>query len=35
GYKLTEARDALRKIPEDVKDIGEKVKQALKILGKK
>jgi len=35
GYKLTEARDALRKIPEDIKDIGEKVKQALKVLGKK
>jgi Holliday junction DNA helicase RuvA len=35
GYKLTEAREALRKIPEDIKDIGEKVKQALKVLGKK
>lgn len=35
GYKLIEARQALRKIPEDIKDIGEKVKQALKILGKK
>ncbi len=35
GYKLTEARGALRKIPEDIKDIGEKVKQALKVLGKK
>ena len=34
GYKLSEAREALRKIPEDIKDIGEKVKQALKILGK-
>ena len=35
GYKLTEAREALRKIPEEVKEVGEKVKQALKILGKK
>lgn len=34
GYKLSEARDALRKIPEDIKEVGEKVKQALKILGK-
>ena len=35
GYRLIEAREALRKIPEEVKDVGEKVKQALKILGKK
>lgn len=35
GYKLSEAREALRKIPEEAKDIGEKVKEALKILGKK
>ena len=35
GYKLTEARDALRRIPEDIREIGEKVKEALKILGKK
>lgn len=34
GYKLSEAREALRKIPEDIKEVGEKVKQALKILGK-
>ena len=34
GYKLNEAREALRKIPEDIKDIGKKVKEALKILGK-
>jgi len=34
GYKLSEARDALQKIPEDIKEVGEKVKQALKILGK-
>ncbi len=35
GYKLSEAREALRKIPEDVKEIGNKVKEALKILGKR
>lgn len=35
GYKLSEAREALRKVPEEIKDIGEKVKEALKILGKK
>jgi len=34
GYKLTEAREALRKIPEDTKEVGKKVKEALKILGK-
>jgi len=35
GYRLSEARDALRVIPEDIKEIGGKVKEALKILGKK
>lgn len=35
GYKLSEAREALRKIPEDIKEIGDKVKEALKILGKR
>ena len=34
GYKLNEAREALKKIPEDIKDIGKKVREALKILGK-
>jgi len=34
GYRLSEAREALSKIPEDIKDIGEKVKQALKVLSK-
>jgi Holliday junction DNA helicase RuvA len=34
GYKLSEARDALRKIPEHIKEVGQKVKEALKILGK-
>ena len=35
GYSVAEARDALKSIPSDVKDIGEKVKLALKNLGKK
>ena len=34
GYKLNEAREALKKIPEDIKEVGQKVKQALKLLGK-
>lgn len=34
GYKLSEAREVLSKIPEDVKGIGQRVKEALKILGK-
>jgi Holliday junction DNA helicase RuvA len=35
GYKLHEAREALKKVPENVKDVGNKVKAALKLLGKK
>jgi len=35
GYKLYEAREVLKKIPDDFKDVGEKVREALKILGKK
>jgi len=35
GYKLHEAREALKRVPEDVEDVGEKVKAALKLLGKK
>jgi len=35
GYKLYEAREVLKRIPEDFKDVGEKVREALKILGKK
>ena len=34
GYKLYEAREVLKRIPEDFKDVGEKVREALKILGK-
>jgi len=35
GYRLHEAREALRKIPEDIKEVGSKVKEALKLLSKK
>ena len=33
GYNEKEARDALKKVPAEITDTGEKVKQALKILG--
>ena len=35
GYSVTQAREALKKIPSDVKDVGERVKMALRSLGKK
>jgi Holliday junction DNA helicase RuvA len=35
GYSVSEARDALKGIPDDIKDIGQRVKIALKSLGKK
>jgi Holliday junction DNA helicase RuvA len=35
GYAVTEAREALKTVPADVQDVGEKVKWALKNLGKK
>ncbi len=34
GYDSDEAREALKKVGKDVRDIGEKVKAALKVLGK-
>jgi Holliday junction DNA helicase RuvA len=34
GYSLKEAREAVKKIPADMKDTGEKIKQALKQLSK-
>jgi len=34
GYSLKEAREAVKKIPAEMKDTGEKIKQALKQLGK-
>jgi Holliday junction DNA helicase RuvA len=35
GYSVTEARDALKLVPKDVKDIGQRVTIALKSLGRK
>lgn len=35
GYSNFEARESLKLIANDIKDVGEKVKAALKILGKK
>lgn len=35
GYKRQEAKLALEGIPDDIKDIGERVKLALKAIGKK
>ena len=35
GYSVSQARDALKIIPADIKDVGQRVKIALKNLGKK
>jgi len=35
GYSNTEAREALKNVPVDVKDVGARVKEALKNLGKR
>lgn len=35
GYTVSEARDALKLVPRDVQDIGQRVGMALKNLGKK
>lgn len=35
GYSVTEARETLKLIPSSVKDVGERVKLALKSLGRK
>jgi len=35
GYSVTEARDSLKSVPADIKDIGQRVGMALKNLGKK
>jgi holliday junction DNA helicase RuvA len=35
GYTVTEARDALKSVSTDIKDVGERIKVALKNLGKK
>lgn len=34
GYKKSEARAALKKVPKDIKDAGAQVEEALKLLGK-
>jgi len=35
GYTVSEAREALKSVPKDVKDVGERIKLALRNLGKK
>lgn len=35
GYSISEARDALKTISKEISDVGERVKAALRILGKK
>lgn len=35
GYSISEARETLKNVPPEVKDVGERVKLALKSLGKK
>ncbi|MBU2028484.1 Holliday junction branch migration protein RuvA [Patescibacteria group bacterium] len=35
GYSVTEARDILKSAPKDIKDVGERIKWALRNLGKK
>lgn len=35
GYTASEARDALKAVPADVKDVGQRVKMALRAIGKK
>lgn len=35
GYSISEARDALKLVPADVKDVGARLRQALKNLAKK
>ena len=34
GYSMTQARDVLRSVGKDIKDSGERIKEALKILSK-
>lgn len=35
GYSVSEAREALAHIPKDIEDVGDRLKRALKSLGKK
>ena len=34
GYSVSQAREALKTVPENVKDVSERVRAALKSLGK-
>ena len=34
GYKVQEAREALKKIPKEVEEAGDKIREALKFLGR-
>jgi len=34
GYSVTEAREALKSVPKDIMDVGQRIKHALKNLGK-
>jgi len=34
GYTVSQAREALKVVPKDIKDVSDRVKQALKNLGK-
>ncbi len=35
GYSVTQAREALKSVPADIADVGARIRQALKNLGKK
>jgi Holliday junction DNA helicase RuvA len=35
GYSVSEARDALKNVPSNITDVGERIKMALKSLGRK
>ncbi len=35
GYNLKDSRDALRQVPPEIKEIGNRLKEALRILGRK
>lgn len=35
GYSVSEAREALKQVPKDIVDVGERVKASLRVLGKK
>ncbi len=35
GYSVSEAREALKEIPRDITDVGDRVKAALRMVGKK